>query len=171
MATNYRYISAVGQINDMACWAACLKWWYKAEMSINASQTKLWERYKHLREPLGGMSDSGIEHIINENAMKCLVFQNASDFTHWRANTFLDLGPMYVAYSTTGSLKRHVNVLYDISGDGPWAEVRAMEPQAVEKGDGTWKGEHQKRSLSDYNMQGTIFAGIKRSKWEAYLAS
>ena len=57
--SKYSAIPPVGQINDMACWAACLKWWYKAEMSINASQTALWDLYKGLELPQGDPQDRG----------------------------------------------------------------------------------------------------------------
>lgn len=171
MASKHRYIKAVGQQNDMACWAACLKWWYRAAMSINPSQDKLWERYKGLREPLGGMSDSGMEHIIGENAMKCLVYRNVSEFDAYRVKNLLALGPIYIAYTGTGKQLKHVNVIYELIGDGPWAEVRVMEPQAVENGDGTWTGEHQLKSLSDYNMQGTIYAGVSKKNYQKWLDS
>ena len=169
--SKYSHITAVGQQNDMACWAACLKWWYKAELSINASQDKLWERYKSRRDSLGGMTDEGIQHIINENGMKCLPFIKVSDFTADRVADLLNSGPIYVAYSRTGEQKKHVNVIYKLIGEGPWASVMAMEPQYSEKGDGSFRGKHEKRALSDYNMQGIIYAGVNREKWNAWLAS
>jgi len=34
MAKNYLHIPAVGQLDAMACWAACLKWWFKINCQI-----------------------------------------------------------------------------------------------------------------------------------------
>lgn len=169
--SKYSSTPAVGQINDMACWAACLKWWYKAEMSINASQTALWDLYKGLELPQGGMSDTGIQHIISQNAMKSLPFIKATDFTPYWVSELLKSGAIYTAYSRTGDQKKHVNVIYKLVGDDEWASVWVMEPQFSSKGDGTWRGKREKRSLSDYNMQGSVYAGVSRSRWEKYLAS
>ncbi len=170
--SKYSSTPAVGQINDMACWAACLKWWYKAEMSINASQTALWDLYKGLELPAGGMSDEGIQHIISQNAMKSLPFIKATDFTASRVAELLNSGAIYTAYSRTGSQKKHVNVIYKIvDADTAWASVWVMEPQFSSKSDGTWRGKREQRSLSDYNMQGSVYAGVRRTRWEAWLAS
>lgn len=169
--SRYSSIAAVGQQNDMACWAACLKWWYKAELAINASQNALWERYKGLEGPAGGMTDSGIQHIIGENGMKSLPFLKVSDFNADRVADLLKAGPIYIAYTRTGEKKKHVNVIYKLVGSGPWASVMVMEPQFSEKADGTFKGMHESRSLSDYNIQGTIYAGVNRKRWDAWVNS
>ena len=163
MASKYRYMSAVGQINDMACWAASLKWWYKAVMSITPSQTKLWDRYKGMRDAYGGMPDAAIQHIIGENAMVTVPYTSATSFTAAEVQTLLYFGPIFTAYTESGTHKKHVNVIYELIGSGEWAEVRAMEPQA-EKGSGSaWIGKHQRKSLSDFNMLGTVYAGVSRS--------
>lgn len=164
MASKYRYIGAVGQINDMACWAASLKWWYKAVMSINASQTKLWDFYKHLREPQGGMPDNAIKQIIRENAMTLIEFTNANALGSAELSWLLGYGPVYIAYTESGTRKRHVNVIYEMTGDdSSYCEVRAMEPQASDKGDGTWKGLHQRKPINDFNMMGSIWAGVSKA--------
>ncbi|MBK7709331.1 MAG: hypothetical protein IPN69_22230 [Acidobacteria bacterium] len=162
MGSKYRQVQAVGQINDMACWAASLKWWYKAAMSINASQAKLWDHYKHLREPLGGMTDSGMKHIIRENAMTLIEYPDATNFQVGDAQWLVGYGPVFIAYTTSFSNKRHVNVIYEVSGDEDYAEVRAMEPQAVSKGGGLWSGAHQKKPINEFNMSGSIWAGVLR---------
>lgn len=168
----YRSISAVGQINNMACWAASLKWWYKSAMAINASQTKLYDRYKHLATQQNGMTDAGIKHLIGENGMELLAYSNAAEFTWERVKGLLEYGPIYTAYTETqaeknGSFKRHVAVIYEINGDGPWADVRVMEPQFSEAGGGKFNGKHIIRSLSNYNMNGSVWAGVHRGKyWE-----
>lgn len=171
--SRYRSISPVGQQNDMACWAASLKWWYKAAKSIDPSQDKLWERYKHLRDSQGGMTESGIEHIINENGMKCLTYRNLANLDWYRIRDLVkSFGPIYVAFTEPGpDQKKHVNVIYDVIGDGPWAEVGVMEPQAIDNDDGTFTGEHQQRSLSDYNSVGATFVGVNRAKWSKWMNS
>lgn len=168
MAKNYRYVSAVGQINQMACWAASLKWWYRAAMSINPSQQKLYDLYKHLATQQGGMTDAGIRHVISQNGMELLEYDDAAEFTWDRVKGLLEYGPIYTAYTDTSrERKRHVNVIYEIIGDGPWAEVRAMEPQYSPAGEGKYVGKHVKRSLSEYNTFEAVFAGVHRKKyWE-----
>lgn len=168
--SKYRNISAVGQINNMACWAACLKWWYRSSMSINASQTTLYNMYKNLATQENGMTDSGMKHVIRQNGMELLEYGAASEFTWDRVKKLLNYGPIYTAYTETqaekdGSIKRHVNVIYEINGDGPWADVRVMEPQASEAGGGAFKGKHLTRSLSNYNIVGSVWAGVHREKY------
>jgi hypothetical protein len=169
MATKYSQISPVGQINDMACWAACLKWWYKAAMSITPSQTKLWERYKHLRDSLGGMTVSGIEHIVRENAMTFIAFPNAASFTPQKVQALLASGPIYTAYTETGrNIQRHVNVIYGITSSDPWAEVLVMEPQAKPSGEGWYYGKHKRRSLSEFNLSESVYVGVHRENFRAW---
>ncbi len=163
MATNYNHIAAVGQMNDMACWAASLKWWYKAVLSINASQTKLWDRYKGLRDSLGGMTPTGIRRIISENAMFLVEYQNASGFTIDEAKRLLGCGPIYIAFTESGTQKRHVNVIYKATGDSTYGEVHAMEPQAKDKGNGKWGGKLMKKPINDFNILGTIHCGVLRT--------
>ena len=169
MATNYTQISPVGQINSMACWAACLKWWYKAAMSITPSQTKLWDRYKHLRDSLGGMTVTGLEHIVRENAMTFISFPNASSFTPEKVQALLASGPIYTGYTENNKeAKRHVNVIYGITSSEPWAEVLVMEPQAKASGEGWWYGKHQRKSLSDFNMSESVYVGVHRENFRAW---
>jgi len=168
--SKYRNFSAVGQINDMACWAASLKWWYKTTMSINASQTTLYNLYKNLATDNGGMTDEGMRHIIRQNGMELCGFYSATNFTWESVKALLKCGPIYTAYTESqaelnGTLKKHVNVIYEISGDGPWADVRVMEPQAGDAGGGTFNGVHVTKSLNSMNIQGSIWAGVHREKY------
>lgn len=164
----YRQIAAVGQINDMACWAASLKWWYKAAMSINASQTKLWERYKSRVTQLGGMPDNDMKFIINENGMQLFEFPVATGFTFAKVRDLLMCGPIYTAFTEFGTNKRHVNVIYGISGDNVWADVSCMEPQDHEAGGGKWKGKHISRGLTDFNSVGSVWAGVHRGNYREF---
>jgi hypothetical protein len=166
MASKYRYISAVGQINDMACWAASLKWWYKAVLSITPSQTKLWDRYKGMRDSFGGMPDHSMQHIINENAMTTIPYSNATWFTAAEVENLLYFGPIFTAYTESGTWKKHVNVIYELIGSGEYAEVMAMEPQAASGSGGAWIGKHQRKTLSDFNMLGSVYAGVNRKAFQ-----
>jgi len=161
----YRNIPAVKQINDMACWAASLKWWYKAAMSINASQTALWNRYKSRATQQGGMPDADMKSIIRENGMHLHEFQTASSFTYDKVRDLLMCGPILIAFTEFGSSKRHVNVIYEVSGDSTWADVRAMEPQFRAVSNGPWTGKHISRGLTDYNSLGSVWAGVHRGNY------
>ncbi|MBL8181821.1 MAG: hypothetical protein JNL64_09465 [Blastocatellia bacterium] len=163
--SKYRNIPAVRQINDMACWAASLKWWYKAAYSINASQTKLWDRYKHRATQQGGMPDADMKFIIRENGMFLHEFPTASSFTFDKVRDLLMCGPIYIAFTELGTNKRHVNVIYEVSGDSSWADVRAMEPQYRPHTGADWKGKHISRGLADYNTVGSIWAGVHRDNY------
>jgi hypothetical protein len=167
--SKYRTIPAVGQINDMACWAASLKWWYKAAMSINASQTKLWELYKARATQQGGMPDSDMKFIIGQNGMRLFEFPIASSFTFDKVRDMLMCGPIFTAFTEFGTWKRHVNVIYDISGDSNWADVRCMEPQDKASSGGKWKGKHIKRGLTDFNSIGSVWAGIHRDNYSEWV--
>jgi hypothetical protein len=167
MGSKYRYINAVGQINNMACWAASLKWWYKAAMSIHPSQKKLWDHYKHLRDSFGGMPDPAMKTIIRENAMTLVEYANATNFGITDLQWLLSYGPVYIAFTEAGTNRRHVNVIYEAWGNDDYAEVRAMEPQARDNGDGTWKGEHQKKPINNYNLSGSIWAGVLKSAFNS----
>jgi hypothetical protein len=168
--SKYRYISAVTQINDMACWAASLKWWYKASMSINASQTKLWDRYKAKATQGGGLPDSDMKFLIGENGMHLHEFSNASSFTYEKVRDLLMCGPIYTAFTEYGTNKKHVNVIYEISGSSTWADVRVMEPQHRAYSGADWTGKHISRGLSDINSVGSVWAGVNRANYTEWLS-
>lgn len=172
MGSRYRYVGAVGQINEMACWAASMKWWYKAVLSITPSQTKLWDRYKGMRDSFGGMPDYAMEHIIGENAMVVFKYSNPASFDASEVKSLLRYGPLYVAYTESGTHKKHVNVMYEIDGETAWANVRVMEPQARLNSDGvSYSGKHESKSISDFNMLGTVYVGAYKKKVIEYAYS
>lgn len=159
MATRYLAIPAEGQLDDMACWAACLKWWLKAVKSINKTQRKIIDKYNYLTDPWGAMNDSSIEFIIVDNKMYPEVFTRATEFTAEVVRQRLNYGPLYVAYTETPTRKKHVNVIYDIQGSGGSARVKVMEPQVNTNSDWTFTGAHQLKSLSDFNRRGSVYVG------------
>ena len=156
---NYLHIPAIGQLDAMACWAACLKWWFKAAKSITKSQKKLIAKYNYLTDEYGGMQPSEIEQIIIDNNMYIEVHDNARDFTAAVVKDRLRFGPLYVAFTETSTQKKHVNVIHGITEDG--ARVTVMEPQVSENADLTWRGEHQVKFLSEFNVHGSVHFGYK----------
>lgn len=159
MAKNYLYISAIGQLDNMACWAACLKWWYKAAKSITKSQRKIIDKYNYLTDEYGAMDESGIERLIELNKMKKRVFEQATKFTGNALWEYLKNGPVYVAFTETRYDSRHVNVIYDIFGTVANPQVWVMEPQARENPDLTYEGEHTIKPLSEFNRRGKVIIG------------
>lgn len=161
MAKNYLHIPAVGQLDAMACWAACLKWWFKAAKSIAKSQRKLIDKYNYLSDEYGAMQPSEIEQIIVDNNMYIEVHNNAGDFTAEVVRQRLSYGPLYVAFTEFSLGKKHVNVIYGITGSGSGARVSVMEPQVEELPDLTWRGEHQVKFLSEFNKTGSVYFGYQ----------
>jgi len=169
--SKYRYISAVGQINGMACWAASLKWWYKAAMSISASQQLLWDRYSAKATQQGGLPDSDMKFLINENGMKLISFPVASTFTAENVSNLLAVGPVFTAYTELSTGKRHVNVIYEMTDTEFYTELKVMEPQATSLGGGKWGGKHEKKSLTEFNTNGSVWTGVHRGKYNEWLES
>lgn len=159
MAKNYLHIKAVGQLDNMACWAACLKWWYKAAKSITKSQKKLIAEYNYLTDEYGAMGDQAMEQLISLNKMKKEVFRPASNFTPDALWKHLKKGPVFVAFTETKFQTKHVNVVYDISGPYSAVILSVMEPQARENADLSYQGEHTVKSMSEFNRHGTVIIG------------
>jgi Papain-like cysteine protease AvrRpt2 len=157
----YLKIPAIGQLDAMACWAACLKWWFRAAKHITKSQRKLIDKYNYLSDEYGGMQIPEIEQIIVDCNMYIEVHDNPRDFTAEVVAQRLSYGPLYVAYTETSSQKKHVNVIYAVSGTGASARVSVMEPQVTENADLTWKGAHQTKFLSEFNQHGSVHFGYK----------
>lgn len=70
----YLKIPAIGQLDMMACWAASLKWWYRAAKHIGKSQRKIIDKYNYLSDEYGAMQIPAIEQIITDNDMYIEVF-------------------------------------------------------------------------------------------------
>ncbi len=159
MAKNYLHIPAVGQLDDKACWAASLKWWFRATKSVYKSQKQLIGKYNYLTDEFGAMSISGIESLIDLNKMTKQVFWQASQFTPDALWQHLQKGPVFVAFTETAFNMRHVNVIWDLAGVSN-VTVKVMEPQAETKADNlTYRGEHQIKKFSEFNQFGTVIVG------------
>lgn len=159
MAKNYLHVPAIGQLDPYACWAACLKWWYKATKTITKSQRKLIDKYNHLSDEFGAMGTDAIEFIIVDNGMYPFTPSRASDLTVSELQKMLGWGPVYIAYTETSSRKKHVNVIYELLGSESLPMVRVMEPQAVQNADWSYKGLHQIKRLSEFNRLDTVYCG------------
>lgn len=159
MAKNYLHIPAIGQLDNTACWAASLKWWYRATKSVYKSQKQLIGKYNYLTDEFGGMSIQGMERLIELNNMTKQVFRQASQFTPDALWEHLKKGPVFVAFTETAFNMQHVNVVWDLAGVSN-VTVKVMEPQATESADKlTYRGEHQIKNFSEFNQLGTVIVG------------
>lgn len=114
------------------------------------------------------MPDSDMKFIINENGMYLHEFSNASSFTFAKVRDLLMCGPIYTAFTEYGTNKKHVNVIYGISGDSTWADVSCMEPQDKKADGSKWKGRHISRGLTDFNSVGSVWAGVHRGNYQEW---
>jgi hypothetical protein len=159
MRANYNHLTPIGQLDAMACWAACLKFWYRAARGISKSQRRIIDKYNYLTDDWGAMQIPEIELLIVDCDMYIEVCSKPSDFNAELVRQRLSYGPLYVAYTETSTHKKHVNVIHGISGSGSAARVNVMEPQVTENPDLTWKGAHQIKSLSEFNTHGSVHFG------------
>lgn len=167
---NYLNIPAVGQIDPTLCWAASMKWWLKAVWKVSIKQSKLRDRHYMIWDDDGTMSDTAIQSLINDAryGMKLHTYSTASSLTIADLQTHLSKSPVYIAYTETSSMKKHVNVLYEVVGSGATARVAAMEPQSSAIPDdtgndsGVYIGKHETKFLSDFNSFGSIYLGVKK---------
>ncbi len=162
MKANYNHISPVGQLDAMSCWAACLKFWYKAALSIGKKQSKLIAKYNYLTDEYGGMSNDAMIDIISDTPMYVETYQPANTYTTDVLLQGLASGPVYIAFTEASSHKRHVNVIHGLVGTGAGARVNVMEPQVLENPVTlNWSGAHQVKFLSEFNTTGEIIIGVK----------
>lgn len=157
----YSHIPAVGQLDSMACWAACLKWYLKATRSVTKSQRSIIDKYIGLTDSWGAMQPDEIVQIIVDNDMYIEVHDRASDFTAQVVAQRLTYSPLYVAYTESSTQTRHVNIIYSLVDSGSNPRVKVMEPQFKENADLTWKGAHQIKPLSEFNRFGTVYFGYE----------
>lgn len=159
MDNYYVYLPAEGQLDPGACWAACLRWWLFATKTISKPQEDILSSYDSSEDD-GTVSEKTIKQIIDDPqwGMTRQVLP-ASKFKSSVLKKHLEYGPVYVGYTETGSNKKHVNVIYDMDSKNGSTRVACMEPQAREKEDWTYEGEHQIKSLRDFNRLGTVYIG------------
>ncbi|MEP6900540.1 MAG: papain-like cysteine protease family protein [Actinomycetota bacterium] len=164
MDSFYRLFPAEGQLDPSACWAACLRWWLFASKSIAKPQEDILSSYDC--EDDGTVSEKTIRDIINDPqwGMTKEVFHSATKFTSAALRKHLDYGPVYVGYTETKTRKKHVNIIYDLEVTNGVTRVGVMEPQARELADWTFAGEHQVKSLHDFNRLGAVYVGSLKPK-------
>lgn len=145
----------------MSCWAACLKFWYKAALSISKSQKKLIGKYNHLSDAWGAMGSDAIIEIISDTPMYVESYMPATKFTNDVLLESLQRGPVYVAYTETSTQRRHVNVIHGVVGSGNTTWVYAMEPQfSTDPNTFESKGAHVLKPFSDFNRLGDVYLGV-----------
>ena len=159
MANNYYLVPAEGQLDNMACWAACLKWWFRAAKSVKKSQRKLIDKYNFLTDEWGAMTNNAMEQLIALNGMRKQVYYDARYFTVGELNRHLVKGPVYVAFTERSSSGRHVNVIHGVGTSLHDPQVAVMEPQDDELPDLTYRGSHLIKPLSEFNSIGTVIVG------------
>ncbi len=158
--------SAVRQMHDMACWAACLSFWakYCGGGRPRITQGRIHAMYGHLVEndgaKMGGISTSGYDQILSDRATPENIMDpselnyrwkgfvrnpfDISSLTYdWLRNNTSDANrALLLGYTINGA--SHINVIgyYDFDGT-PY--VWAMEP---------WDGRFKLREI-DYYRQST----------------
>jgi hypothetical protein len=165
MATSYKHIPAERQVDEFACWAACIKWWKKAKRSVYRSQTLLIRDYNHLTNDAGEMQPAQMKKVLEGEGFK-VEEPTSMNFTMAKLRAHLEHSPLVVGY-VTDAQTLHVNVIYEIVNEVSgslerYSQVRVMEPQAFNGGD--WRGEHQIKSLGDFTWWGTCMIGSLKPK-------
>lgn len=161
MAKMYSHIPAVGQLDAMACWAACMKWYLKAVRSVNKTQRSIIDKYIGLTDEYGAMQPDEIIQVIVDNDMYIEVHDRASDFTAQVVAQRLTYSPLYVAYTESSTQTKHVNIIYSLIDSGSNPRVRVMEPQFKVNDDLSWRGAHQIKPLSEFNRFGSVYFGYE----------
>jgi len=159
----YKLFPAEGQVDPNACWAACLRWWMYATKSILRDQYDILSLYDCNDD--GTISEKVIKQIINDPqwGMKMEKPMAANKFTASVLKKLLKNGPVYVGFTETSKKKKHVNIIYDMETINGKTRVAVMEPQAIEKEDYSYDGEHQMKSLREFSVFGTVYCGSLRS--------
>jgi hypothetical protein len=150
MAKTYLHIPAVGQLDSMACWAACLKWWYRAAKSIYKSQTKLIAKYNYLADDYGAMQPSEIEQIIVDNNMYIEVHDNAGGFYRRSRRTAAQL---------RAALRRINGIVVSQKARQRHPRDFGNRHRRPRHGDGT-AGQRKFQSYLDGRASGKIFVGV-----------
>ncbi|HKX84195.1 MAG TPA: hypothetical protein VJL58_08250, partial [Pyrinomonadaceae bacterium] len=158
MASKYRYIDAVGQYDENACWAASLEWWLKATNLGNIYQDDVFEYYPSFRDTNGTITREGIQTLITDPQwyMSYDHVVSATTFSKSKVKQHLKSGPMYIGYWDQKVGGYHVNVIYAYGA----GQVSVMEPMGEKEQNGPgYIGKHLKRKLSYYKFGGEIFIG------------
>jgi hypothetical protein len=158
MDSYYIYLPAEGQLDPNACWAASLKWWLFAAKTISKTQEDILSSYDCYDD--GSVSEKTIKSVIDDSRWGMTKkVMTASSLTPSALRKHLDYGPVYIGYTETSTYKKHVNVIYDLDSKNGVTRVAVMEPQAREKADWTYEGEHQIKSLREFNRLGKVYLG------------
>jgi hypothetical protein len=127
---NYRSVSPVGQMDNMACWAACLAWWLKALGDRPRwSQTDMFKQFDDLTDDDGGLNVNAFIDAVNN--MPGLKLTAALFPTNRYRGGRLPIGerPVLIGFrppDDTGTAPNniHMNVVLSQSS----GKVTAMEP-------------------------------------------
>ena len=130
MASLYRTVPAMGQIDKFSCWAACLAWWLKAvkDGRPSWSQTQIIAEYNKYCDDDGGFPPEKILEVWpKDNRLKISggVFKTAA---YRFARMPLGEKPVIIAFNYPTIGGTHMNVLFDYSSQMNARNVAAMEP-------------------------------------------
>jgi len=164
MPANFSHLSPVRQFDDYSCWAASLKFWYKAAHNKYKSQTGLLDKFNHLSDDDGSMGELGLIHIMGACNMYPSLADPASQFSGEEVRNILaNYGPILVAYKSSSSRFKHVVVLHGIDEAGAMPYVHVMDPGAhFDQGTQKYVGRHVYKKLSEYNWFDKVIYGRKR---------
>ncbi|WP_295441985.1 papain-like cysteine protease family protein [uncultured Thiodictyon sp.] len=124
MRPAYRQMKAEGQIDETACWAACLAWWLRVlpdrpsvaqSEFLNKLGVGLWNKVD------GTIRPAGLEHLATKNGYR----MKAATIKASQLVDYLGYWPLILGFTASGGFA-HMNVLcgYDPS----FGTVDTMEP-------------------------------------------
>lgn len=152
-------MKSIGQVDSMACWAACLEWWTTALARYGNSQGRYGQgqldligKYIKILDDNGGISMAALEKIGKDPLVNC----------KWQKVTsasFKDFNltqPVLVAFSYPKVGGYHMNVVFGLDD----SKVMAMEPYHPFPGeDGKRTGKYESRSVSFYTTGSEVIVG------------
>jgi len=164
MRENYNHVQPVGQYDDYSCWAASLKFWYKAAHGVKKSQQGLIDKYNHKADDDGAMGELGLIHIMTTSRMYPSIADPAQQFTADEVRKLLrDWGPIFVAYKSSASRFKHVVVIHGIEATDIMPRVNVMDPGAkYDHGTQKYVGQHLSKSLTEYNWFDRVIYGREK---------
>lgn len=124
MRPDYRHTKPEGQLDETACWAACLAWWLRVlpdrpsveqSVFINKLGVGLWNKVD------GTIKPAGLEHLVTKNGyrMKTARIQPS------QLKDYLGYWPLILGFTASGGFG-HMNVLCGY--DSAFGTVDTMEP-------------------------------------------
>lgn len=168
---NYQSVKPIGQIDNYACWAACLSWWTKAMNRANKkTQIELIKIYDNglLTDGNGAIMPSALESYVFPAFNLKLQKVNKDDLVFYQ---FKEPTIMIFRNPAVGGL--HMNVVFDSRAEvtqGQYGEATAlpgvttMEPYyPYNVGNGKRTGVFLFRPFSYFTQaESTVYLGVQK---------